>query len=366
MKILKQLIIIIFIIDFSGSLSAQFSDSARNVQIGFKYKYGFLYAHHQSFNYFTKDYIRALDASVDIKVNGSKEWHNLYNRPRFGFGYYRADLGNPRELGYANAVFSSITFTLFNFSQFDLLYKSSGGIAYLSKKFDLYQNKYNIAIGSHLNAYLNMSFDLSYLINQNWALNFGFGLTHFSNGGYQQPNKGLNIMNVQAGLSYQFNRNIQSFALDTSSAFKKANNFTFFYAVGIKTLEPARQTKYLVSIFSLNFERQYCAKGKIGIGLDLFKDNSRAEYLIEEGIEDARYSNLFYAGSHLSYDLVFGKTSFTMQMGAYFWQKSKHFENVYHRFGIRYQFSGPFIASLTLKTFWAAADFAEWGIAFRF
>ena len=47
-----------------------------------------------------------------------------------------------------------------------------------------------------------------------------------------------------------------------------------------------------------------------------------------------------YSIDHL---IHFGKTSFTVQMGGYFWQKAKFFQSVYHRFGLKYQFAEHWI-----------------------
>jgi len=361
-----RLRIAIFFVILPFATQGQVIDSVKNISLSLKYGKGFMYAHHESFKYFIEDYIPSFELNVSKRTNGDKLWHQLYRFPTYGIGYHYIDYGNPEVLGHANSVLTFISVPFFENNWLKFSYKCGAGVAWLSEHFDLYGNNYNIAIGSKLNAYLNLNLDADIKLYRKIYLMAGLGLTHFSNGGTQQPNKGFNIFSAQLGVAYHFSDNEQLKRTDTIPKFKRKNEFTVIYGGGVKTLEPARTKKYFVSSLSMNAERQLSYKSRLGIGIDLFKDNSRKEYLVEEDIPSPSGKDLFYAGGHFSYDLVFGKTSFTVQMGAYFWQKSKSFESVYHRFGLKYRFSEHFLANLTLKTYWAAADFAEWGIGYRF
>ncbi len=358
----KVILLILFIL---VQLSLR-SQSATGASFSAKFAKGYIYRHHESFEYLIKGYTSSLELNLSKEVNGQKAWHHLYRKPTVGLGYYFINLGDPEQLGTANAVFPYISILAFQAKGFKVSTKCAAGVAWLSKPFDLYENKYNIAIGSNLNAYLNFNLDFDIRLTKKLYFLTGIGLTHFSNGGTQQPNKGFNIFALQTGLRFQ----ISDSEIDTSffkvQELKKKNEFSIIYAGGIKTLEPARTKKYYVSTFSFNAERQVSHKSRLGLGIDLFKDNSRKEYLLEEDIGTPKGKDLFYAGGHFSYDMVFGKTSFTIQMGAYFWQRSKSFESIYHRFGLKYRFSKHWMANVTLKTFWAAADFGEWGVGYRF
>jgi hypothetical protein len=362
----KRIFIILIIIVLRQSNCFSQTDSIRNYSISAKYGYGFLYAHHKSFEYFIKDYVQSFEVNINSRTRGNKSWHMLYRYPTVGYGYKFSTLSNNQILGNANALFTFISIPIAESKNLKFSYKCAGGVAWLSKKFDLYSNNSDIAIGSKLNAYLNINLDLDFRIIDKMHLILGGGLSHYSNGGFKQPNKGLNIFSVQTGLVYQMTQEQFPKRFDSIPKFKKTNKFSIIYSAGLKGLEPARTRKYFVSGLALNAERQFGYKSRIGIGLDLFKDNSRKEYLKTEGIENPVTKDLFYAGSHFSYDFVFGKTSFTIQMGVYIWQKAKYYQTTYNRFGIKYQISDHLLANLTLKTYWAAADFTEWGIGYRF
>lgn len=363
----KLITLFAFIFVLKENSFSQKNDSVNYVNLSAKYAIGYIYAHHQSFKYFINDYVPAFEVNVGFRQKGNKLWHEIYRYPTIGFGYYHAELGNPQILGHVDAVFPYINIPVLEKSRFKLCTKFATGVSWLNKKFDLYENNYNIAIGSKLNAYININLESKIKLAKQIHLQAGLGITHYSNGGMVQPNKGLNIISASAGLLYHLQKDeFQKITLDMP-AFKKRNEYSVILSVGTKTLEPARTHRYLVTSFSFNAERQFSYKGMYGVGIDLFKDNSREEYLHEkENIENPTTADLFYAGGHVSYDFVFGKTSFTVQMGGYFLNKAKFFQYVYHRFGLKYRFADHWMANVTLKTFWAAADFGEWGIGYRF
>ena len=364
---LKLLFIFALIISFVGNVFAQKADSVKYVKISGQYSIGYIYAHHPSLKYYIKDYVPAVELNVGFRQKGNKIWHKLYRYPTLGFGYYHAELGNPEVLGHVDALFPFIDIPILEKKHFKLSTKFAAGIAWLSKSFDLYENNYNTAIGSNLNAYLNIKLKSELKLSQRLYFLAGLGMTHYSNGGSTQPNQGLNIVSISAGILYDLYKNEFKKLKAEIPKFTKKNEYSIILSAGTKTLEPTGTKHYMTSCLSFNFDRQFSYKGMFGFGLDLFKDNSREKYLHEkEDVENPTTADLFYAGGHASYDFVFGKTSFTVQMGGYFINRAKSFQYVYHRFGIKYRFSEHLMANVTLKTFWAAADFSEWGIGYRF
>ncbi len=364
---------IITLLTFPSNSIAQDSIKKHNYYVSADYLSGFILPHHKAFDYFIKGYVKSINLGVARQTNGTKDWHKLYNMPYVGLAYNFSDFGNKQQLGQAHSIYPFIVFPLFNKHKISTNLQFAAGVSWLTKHFDIHKNMYNIAIGSHLNAYLNFNVNFDIDISNNFHLFTALGFTHFSNGGTQHPNKGINIIAANAGVKYLINNNIQIANNEDFNEikFNKKNYYSIIVAGGLKTLEPARTKKYFVSSFQVNAERQISRKSRLGIGIDLFNDNSVVDYLrfkkiVEPNTKLGKTKDNYYAGGHVSYDLVFGKTSFTIQTGFYFWQKAKSFQNMYNRFGIKYRFSEHFMANLTLKTFWAAADFAEWGVGYVF
>ncbi|MBN1252306.1 MAG: acyloxyacyl hydrolase [Bacteroidales bacterium] len=357
-------LILIITILFQIKSNSQNIDSTKNISISAKYSSGYIYAHHESFKYFIKDYVKAFETNIGFRTKGDKNWQQIYKYPTLGLGYYYADLGNPDLLGKVNAIFPYISIPIIESNKFILSYKFSEGIAWLNKKYDLYDNKYNIAIGSHLNVYINLSLESKLKIAKKTFITFGFGITHYSNGGTWQPNKGFNIVSFQTGFNYNFHDNYTKICSEIPK-FKKQYEYSVILSSGFKNIAPARETMYPISSLSINAKRQFSNKGMFGIGIDVFYDKSRIEILKNEGIENPTNTEMFYSGAHFSYDFVYGKMSFTTQMGVYIIGRARSFQTSYNRFGLSYRFDNKLIISLNLKTYWAAADFVEWGIGYR-
>ena len=167
MRLSRTLLLSILIL-CQFQLFSQFSDSTKNVSLSLKSSKGFIYPHHESFKYLVEDYTSAFDINLSKEVSGEKIWHQLYKNPTVGIGYYYTDFGNTKQLGHANAVYSFITIPILENRTLKLSSRYGAGIAWLSKRFDLQDNNYNIAIGSNLNAYLNLNldFDIRFFTNR--------------------------------------------------------------------------------------------------------------------------------------------------------------------------------------------------------
>ena len=199
-------IIFSIILFFQLKIFSQDTNSTKNISFLAKYSYGYIYAHHGSFKYIINDYVSAFDANIGFRTKGKKTWQHLYRYPTIGMGYYFANLGNPDLLGYVNAIYPFISIPIIEKRYFKLSYKFAEGIAWLNKKYDLYENKYNIAIGSNLNVYINLNLESEIKIAKQLYLILAFGLTHYSNGGTWQPNKGFNLVSLQTGFKYNLHK----------------------------------------------------------------------------------------------------------------------------------------------------------------
>jgi hypothetical protein len=74
------------------------------------------------------------------------------------------------------------------------------------KPYDSVTNPANMVIGSKVNAYINASVCLEWMLSQQLDAVLGWNITHFSNGNTQIPNSGLNMTGLRMGLIYNFNR----------------------------------------------------------------------------------------------------------------------------------------------------------------
>jgi hypothetical protein len=129
----------------------------------------------------------------------------LHNYPSIGLTFYYSGFGNDSisaELGKVFALYPFINFPITPGESSRLTFKLGVGVSYLTNKFDPKENYHNYAIGSHVNASINLSFEYRQRIVDRLHWVTSAGLTHFSNGATRSPNMGINILSAATGLSW--------------------------------------------------------------------------------------------------------------------------------------------------------------------
>ena len=167
-----------------------------NIYIDSKFHYGFIVPHHESIAYLLEKHVKGLELNISWQTYGNHIWEQLYRYPRTGIGYFFCDYGNPKMLGKVHALFSYLNIPIIkNHNNHHLLnYQISFGMSYLTKRFDLYENHLNTAIGSNLNIYFRLGFDTKIPVSEKFELLGEIGFTHCSNGKIKSPNYGLNVL----------------------------------------------------------------------------------------------------------------------------------------------------------------------------
>lgn len=136
-----------------------------------------------------------------------ENWQDMaYGMPYYGIGIYNVNFFNKKGLGHPLSVFLFQGADLATFSnKWSLKYELNLGLSFNWKYYDAFDNPDNIAIGSSSNAHLGANVYLNGKLSPYWNLHLGFGLTHFSNGAMQLPNKGLNMASPFIELVYNLN-----------------------------------------------------------------------------------------------------------------------------------------------------------------
>lgn len=333
--------------------------------LGFNAHYGFIASNHGSVDYLVQGHIPGFEINLATLSNGRKQWQQVYHYPEIGITFFHADLGNPSQLGYANAVYPYINFPLGDKNSFHLNVKAGVGMAYINKKFDRLNNYKNNVIGTHYNCIINLRLNSCIPISERSCIDMGIGLTHFSNGSYQMPNLGINIPSLNLGYAYRIGKKEEKHIRDSIPPVKKLLEYFIVVAQGLAEIEPPGGSKYTAYTLSGNVRKTLNYKSRIGIGMDIFYNNANAEYMFRQNIPVSKLQNT-QCGIKLFYELTISKLSLPVEMGIYAFSKYLSDGFFYHRIGIRYQVSEHLIANFTLKTYWAKADHLEWGLGYKF
>ena len=152
-------------------------------------KYSFSFTNPRIRNYLPGGY---QGISIGVLNLGSIESH--------GFSKARHNIGYP-ILAY---IFQGGPFTKFGHG-LSLNYEWNFGASFGWKPWSEETKYFNLAVGSHVNAYLNLNLSLLWQVNKNTGIFGGIAVSHFSNGNTSFPNPGINSFGLRIGMIYTLN-----------------------------------------------------------------------------------------------------------------------------------------------------------------
>ena len=368
-SLLKYGLIYFCVIFFSVKITAQNTFKKKDssiISMETKVHYGFIMPHHKYIQYLSTGHFTAFELNVGKQTNGRKQWHQLYNYPYIGLSFWTANMANPEVLGSVYTLYPYLNFNLFYHRKLDFNFRFGTGIAYITKKFEPFDNYKNLLIGTNLNVAISLLYELKWAIQQHIQLSTGVGMTHFSNGALKMPNLGINIPTVNVGVAYLLNTNKPFFVPTESLCNKDTTKFEIQSIVsgGIKEIYPACGDKFGVFSWSNSLIKTWSLKRKIGVGIDLFWEFSNIRSLKRQGIEVKHAYEVIKPGVHVLHQLRFSRLSLVTQIGFYIYAKDKSDGPIYDRLALQYKLNNNILLNVALKTHFAKADFVEWGIGY--
>lgn len=325
------------------------------------YQRAFLLSHRSNMSHLSLEPVNGLTCRAMKSMYGMKEWHQVYNFPEVGILAKWSSLGNTATLGSATTLAAIFSAPAFARGRFTYQLEMAGGLAYLSKKFDHESNYKNIAIGSHINAYIMLGHRLRFRLTPSVSMIGSMSFDHYSNAAYALPNLGLNYPTTSLGLQWHPNHKDTTYMVPIASAFSKPR-WTIAFGVGIKESTYFRAVKY--PAFSLIAERQWTLSRKsfLAPGIDVMLDRSK-QFAIND---TANIAQNIQAGIHVNYGLWIDDFRVSLAMGVYLLDQIRTEGRLYHRAGMQYYFDKHWGMQLNLKTHFFKADYFELGATYRF
>lgn len=321
------------------------------------YQYGFIWQHRPSLADVIGGNINVARITLGKNTFGKSYWEQLYRYPDCGWGYSFTDLGNPKELGQANALYYYIRIPTISRPKFSLSYKISGGLAYL--------NQGNIAIGSHINLYFDFSLDTKLKLSNRLYLINAFGASHYSNGAIDMPNLGVNLFSYRIGFQYHLNENPMEKIVSELPKIDYKNFITVVGGIGVKEQRPFGGEKLTVSSGSVDYLRQINLKNKVGGGVDAFYDEALLNLMNPDSTLNITTNDIMRYGVHVAGEARFKNLVLVVHIGTYLRAKYTEDGAVYQRVGLRYLLTERLFVNVSLKTSKGVADFVEWGLGYQ-
>jgi hypothetical protein len=324
------------------------------------YTPGFLLAHRADIKN-----LAAHNYGVEVSYEKDKSlsaWGSHYAKPSVGYGLLYYNFGR-EETGHALGFITHTKLNIISFRNSDIKFRMGAGLAYLSKKFDVYENRRNQAIGSHING--SMQFGLVYhrqVLNKDY-LDVGISISHYSNAAYKVPNLGYNI----PSFTVRYGLGVGEAALDTSHrmAFKKNTEWRGTFIYGKKQRNFAQPKDFynfgmqLRGIYNVSEVRAW--RYGIDYTLDKTYKYSVDQFYPTDSITIGEQSEIAVSGG---FQWNFGKVDVVAEIGAYLYKPEVLKNALSQRMGLVYNINNHISAQGTLRFHRGVADFFEIGVGY--
>ena len=316
---------------------------------------------------------KAIEARFGYQLSGNKMWQQLYRYPKIGLGMHYSDLVKDRSdtiVGNPLSLFGFYSSPLARLGRFTLASDMGVGLSYTSLIHDFVDNPYNDVIASHINLYFHLDLNMNIKLTPRLGVDLGYGLTHYSNGRIEMPQKGVNNWGLSFGLSWLLQEPVKEFIYREPPEFKPAESIQVMYAVGV--VEDFMQgsttgTKFFCSSFTIDYVYQFGPKGAITFGMDVLYDGSLERAIQGVPPQEVTTRQKMYLGSHMGYHFIVDRFTLLFNFGTYYRQASIDRGFMFARIGGRYQITEPLSAHICIKTKQGVrSDWIEWGLAYSF
>lgn len=268
MKVLAS--IAFFCLSFFFQTSIVFGQVFKGQALETALLFGRVVPHSDETSFDIKENSVGLQLNYQWQTHGQKDWHELQRYPLFGLSALYFDLGEKEVFGNAVAVIPNLTISFLKRKKWNGHFFIGAGVAWLSEHYHRYDNPINNAIGSHWNNATLFKWGANYHPNNRFVLHANVGLMHFSNGGTQLPNFGINIPVVGLGLRYfpipLTEKDYQVHHTINQSARKW--RFSYGYSMAFREAFVIGGPRYPVYIHSLAISYLTTRINKFSIGLE--------------------------------------------------------------------------------------------------
>ncbi|MDR1416183.1 MAG: acyloxyacyl hydrolase [Prevotellaceae bacterium] len=337
-----------------------------------------------------QNYCAGLDVRLGWQTDNSSGnlFDALYRYPHYGLGYYMGNMNgiimnSSAQAGFGKPAALYVFFgsPVLHSKRWTAGYTISAGMSYNFNAYDPEEAPYNMLIGSKQNAYIDLSLDVSLTLPLRTTLSAGLSFQHFSNGSYQKPNKGINLLS--GTLAYQWNSFRRSDKMYARTAIPAWENMLEWYILsggGVRMIDtdfdksnPRSGRRWSCNTISSAALVQTSFRRKFGVGLDLFYFDWGQHVLQyragKEGKKDAKTSiaDNMALGLYLAHEVGYKRVWMITDLGVYpFGRVGDNPVNprIYERVGIKWHLSDRLFAGIAIKAHGAKADYVEWSLGY--
>jgi hypothetical protein len=328
--------------------------------VGIRLHRGFIIPHSDSIANLASARPFSLELDAGRHLMGQRTYDACQCLPRVGASFFYTNFGNPAVLGNAYSLLPYVEPYFRADKRFNFSFRFGIGVSYLNRVYDPVDNPLNLFYSSPISFLLLANLSANYKISPQITLRLAGNYNHISNGGLQDPNKGINYPTLSLGLDYT----------------PRPPEFQAREPIGWRDLHPKRQS-WQVAVFGMAkkaFRGEPNRFAVVGLSAQVRQVVGRihaltlgAEYvadfsqraLAQRLGQPVRYQDLALLAGH---EFVLGRFGFSQALGVYLVSHPNNLDPVYQRYGLSCRL-GPRLG-LNLKAHRNVADFLDFRLIY--
>lgn len=310
-----------------------------------------------------------IETELAWHLRDKKTWAYCYCYPRAGFGLRYINFDNPGILGSSLAFYGFIEPFINAGNKLNFSSRFGLGPAYLTKIYDDQENPENLFFSSSISFIVLLNLSINYRLNDNVSLRLAGDYNHISNGGYAEPNLGMNFPSLNMGIDYSFSK--PSFPEGDKEELpetrKAKTRLDLSYGISFKPPSyNIREGLYPVHCFGINYSRSLGRIFAFSGGMEWINSYaSKAFVRIEDKRnEEGEYIDHNKLGALFGVEWLFGRFIFSQHFGYYLYFPLEPDRNFYQRYGLIFRVSDHVLSGISVKAQGQDANFIDLRIAF--
>jgi len=376
---LKKLFFFSFSIAFvhANAQKKNIPDSLRQTVWAARYHSGFVYAHNIHVQNTKGAHPNGFELEYSHQRTDSATISKFKCYPRTGFAFTYVDF-NRAFLGssYSLLYFLEPNYRLGNRLKMNL--RAAAGLSYMTNPYDAEKNPENQSYSGHINSFLQLGLGLSYPVSHHFAVYAMGNFFHNSNGGFEQPNAGLNYINASFGLQYYTHSTKFPVYKKVRDTTWKQNSFhidgSFYYSPkgGYSgTEDDYKAVRKFVLGTSLQFVKQVGPIDALTATAEVYYDDGMRS-IKHIFIQDS--SSCMMAGILIGHQFLLNRFTFSQEFGIYISKHTKRYneeyQDLYHttyqRWGLSYNIRKRWSVGINMLAHYQVADFIDGRAIYRF
>ncbi len=388
---MKRFLFFVSFVFVSLTCLAQYKKDNNDWVVGLDGQYGFVWVHTAKVESVRGSRPTTLSFSLMKQYTDEEiyqKWH-FFARQGIQFSYtdfHKPVIGKAYILAYKLQPIVPLS------EKVNLVFTGNIGAAYLTNPYNANTNPDNQSYSDKLNAYLRLAAGLEYNIGNNLGASISADYNHISNGGFKQPNRGINYPTASIGLVYHTQTNsLPQYDYEKDESWRNNNNIKVDFSIFAspkggyaKISDPSqtwnsaawKQQRKLLIGGNVQASKQVSGINALNVGAEAYYDGAIASIKDNRGVPS---SNMF-VGVLAGNDFIIGRFLFSQQLGWYVYKNTKYLDTTYYnqsgrtspyktpfyqRYGLRYRFLDNWYAGFNLLAHGKTADFFDVRLTYR-